>query len=733
MLVAELKETFKKLNNLPTLPSIARALLSMATEENVQVEDICRLVENDPSSSARLLRICNSAYQGLSGKVTSVNRAVVLLGFNGVRNTLLSAQIFQIFGQRARDENPVVFDLWKHSLAVASAAELVAENTGGILPEDAFTAGLLHDIGKIALYHVAPDEYKEVVRLVTEEGLEICEAEKNVLKLNHATAGRFLAEKWSLPDALSQSIYLHHQPIEVTSFEDTVTLTAAIVSVADDIVRRQRIGFSGTSESWEPLGDVLKRVGLAAESAKDILEHLVSRVSIRSVILEIDLPESAIYLECLQKANTALGAVAEDLSRAKFDLEESQRRLQSVTDLHAALGSTFDCSDVLAGISVAVSKNVHSRKAIAYCLDDKGTSVVGAIKSGQSPPKPFFISTLKGAENEVGGLGQDRDALRFLVAELSGRLEPETGTGSLVAGRLHFAPIIVAGGQRAGLLIEASNGTPLDAAEIRFFADTASLVIERAILEERLRRESERLLDSNRRSKGFYDELVNARKLAAIGRMAAGAAHEINNPLAIVSGRVQLLLKMESDEAKKRHLDMMRTQCDRMSRIISDILTFARPEKPAIKSASLSAVLDGAISLVEADAAARSVRIVKSLPEHPPAIAADAAKMEQAFRNILSNAVDASSPGQQVAISADVGEKGRLVAVRIADNGTGMDEETLGRIFEPFFTTKEGKGTGLGLAICHSIIQIHGGKIRVKSAPGKGTVFTVLIPVWRGE
>ena len=94
MIVAELKDIFKKLNDLPTLPNIAKALLQMAVQENVQVEEIVRLLESDPASTARVLRIVNSAYRGLNGKITSVNRAVVLLGLNGIRNALLSVQIF---------------------------------------------------------------------------------------------------------------------------------------------------------------------------------------------------------------------------------------------------------------------------------------------------------------------------------------------------------------------------------------------------------------------------------------------------------------------------------------------------------------------------------------------------------------------------------------------------------------------------------------------------------------
>ena len=575
MLLGEIQDTFKRLENLPTLPSIAGTLLKMAIEENVRVEDITTIIEADPATSARLLRVVNSAYRGLPGKVSSVNRAIVLLGFNGVRNALLSVQIFGMFGDKSSEDKGLMRELWKHSLAVGSAAELVAENTGGILPEDAFTAGLLHDIGKIALYSIGPEEYKSAVEKAAAEGIEISEAEDAVFRVTHTAAGRYLAEKWGLPDALARAMYRHHETAQAADREDPAALATAIVSVADDIVRRQRIGYSGTPESWESLEEVFGRIGLTGDNIQDILSHLVERVSLRSAILDFNLPEATVYYECLNKANSVLGDINEKYQQAQWDLDRSRRRLEAVTTLHARLGSSFDCGDVLAGIAQKVHEHLSARKVLAYCVDDQGRSVSGSIKAGADPAKPFFISLVKNAPNDVAALASDRDALLHLVNALGGRLDAETGAGNLVAGRLAFYPITVGRGQRAGLLVEANGSGAVDDSELRFFADSATLVLERALLEERLRTESQKLIDSNRRSRAYYDELVNARKLAALGRMAAGAAHEINNPLAIISGRVQLLLKMEAEEGKHRHLDMIRSQCDRMSRIISDILTFA--------------------------------------------------------------------------------------------------------------------------------------------------------------
>jgi putative nucleotidyltransferase with HDIG domain len=706
--------------------------MRMAAEENIQVEEVARVIETDPSTSARLLKIVNSAYHGLQGRVSSVSRAVVMVGVNGVRNVLLSAQVFDVFGAEATEKHTWLFELWKHCLAVASAAELIAENAGGILPEDAFTAGLLHDLGKIGLYTIARDEYEEIIERVEAEDIEISDAEMEHFGATHSAAGKYIAEKWDLPEAICRAISDHHVLPSQIDMEDQTSFVSSIVMLADDLVRRQRIGFSGTPQSWEPMEELFAIVGLEQKNIDDILDHLVERISMRSSIVDVDLPESELYLESLQKANRMLGSVNEELQQARVTLEHSRKRLEAVTELNNSLGSSFSCEEALEGLTNTVYRHLLSSKVVTYCVDDSEHSVFGSVRNGGASARPFAISARKGAQNNIGGIGADREILIHVVNDLAGKLDPEMGLGALVAGRFMYSPISVGHGQRAGVLVECNRTDPLHADDLRFFSDSAGLFLQRALFENKLRDESRKLIDSNRRSRGFYEQLMNSRKLASIGRMAAGAAHEINNPLAIVSGRVQLLLKMEADESKRHHLDMIRSQCDRMGKIISDILTFGKPDKPAIGAVDVEKVVESAVSLLDDKAAERGVTFLLTMPERLAKIAADEAKLETAFRNILANGLDASEEGGAIHVGAKVDEKGKYVAITFADKGMGMDRETVENIFEPFFTTKAGAGTGLGLSICHSIIASHGGKIRVKSAPGQGTVFTVLLPVWKG-
>lgn len=708
------------------------SLMRMGAQADVQVDEVARLIETDPSAAARLLKVVNSAYRGLHGRVSSINRAVVLLGVNGVRNVLLSMQAIDVFGKDTLNGKSVLFEIWKHCLAVASTAELIAESAGGMLPEDAFTAGLLHDVGKIALYTIARSKYTAILEEVAEKGVEISQAEREAFGTDHCEAGRYLAEKWGLPDALCRVAGEHHLLPLITDDTDPAALAVAIVSVADDVVRRQRLGFSGTPESWEPLENLFEPLGLDAESIENILSHIVERVSLRSAVIDADLPEARLYLESLQKANALLGSSNEELTTSRRELEWSNRRLAAADELNRTLGASFSRDEVLSGLAEAVHNILAPVKVITYWVDAAEGQVTGCVRSGSSAAKPFRISARKDTENDIGELASERDVLVHVVNELAGKLDLSTGLSSLVAGRFSFIGITVDEGQRAGILVESSNGHSFEQDDLRFFADAGTLFLQRALFEDRLRRERAKLVDSTSRSREFYEQLLNSRKLASIGRMAAGAAHEINNPLAIVSGRVQLLLKMEADGDKKHHLEMIRSQCERMSRIISDILTFGKPEKPVVKGVSVKEVIGAVVSLVEEAAAAKGVAITLELPARLPQISADSAKIEQALRNILANAVDASEEGSSVTITAELEEKDRYLAIEFADKGKGMDKATLENIFEPFFTTKAGTGTGLGLAICHSIVASHGGKIRVRSELGRGTVFRVLVPVWKG-
>ena len=273
-------------------------------------------------------------------------------------------------------------------------------------------------------------------------------------------------------------------------------------------------------------------------------------------------------------------------------------------------------------------------------------------------------------------------------------------------------------------------------------AAQAGIAIENASLYEELRRSYEELKQSQAL-------LVRQEKLASLGRLAAGVAHELNNPLSSVAGFAEALQRRAAEGEGagqpvladcQEYLGVIQAEVARAAAIVRRLLDFSRQREPTFGPVDLFSVVEDAVSFVRRQASLANQRIITTPFPEAFEVRGDVQMLQQVFLNLLTNALDAVETGGDVRISAEregpPGSRGGArawVAVHVADNGTGISAEDLARIFDPFFTTKEvGKGTGLGLAICQSIVEQHGGTIAVRSeGRGKGTVVTVRLPLVR--
>ncbi|MHB8893569.1 MAG: sensor histidine kinase [Candidatus Geothermincolia bacterium] len=223
-------------------------------------------------------------------------------------------------------------------------------------------------------------------------------------------------------------------------------------------------------------------------------------------------------------------------------------------------------------------------------------------------------------------------------------------------------------------------------------------------------------------------ELLQNKKLAAIGTLAAGVAHELNNPLSNIYTTAQRLLKKSGDSGPdylKRGLNDIFGETMRVKTIVSDLLGFARGREPNPRFVELRGLVSGAWAQLERSRDISAVRLLLTLVPEEIVICVDPEQLEQVFLNLFANACDAMGGTGELSVRAD--EEDAAVTIRVSDTGAGMSRETLDKIFEPFFTTKD-KGTGLGLAIVFNIVQKHGGSIRAESVGGAGTSFVITIP-----
>ena len=223
--------------------------------------------------------------------------------------------------------------------------------------------------------------------------------------------------------------------------------------------------------------------------------------------------------------------------------------------------------------------------------------------------------------------------------------------------------------------------------------------------------------------------MMRQEKLASIGRLSAGVAHEINNPLTTILTRT-LLIQEDLDPGHPAYpeLSLIANEAMRCRNIVLSLLDFARQVEPHKKLESINTAARAAVTLTQKQAELRRVTIESTFDEQIPPICIDPQQIQQAVIHLILNAVEASPPGAAVTLRTRLAPEGDMVEVAVGDHGRGMSDVELDRIFDPFFTTKE-LGTGLGLAISHGIIGQHGGTISVNSRKGKGTTLTFRLPL----
>ena len=321
-------------------------------------------------------------------------------------------------------------------------------------------------------------------------------------------------------------------------------------------------------------------------------------------------------------------------------------------------------------------------------------------------------------------------------AAVSGRIEyaghmderHETSYGGIVPHGHYCVPIIT-GRKTVGVLcLYLKEGHARDNKEEAFLEAVAAVL---AGIIERKHGEQER--------KSLLEQLVRSEKLAAVGELIAGVAHEINNPLTGIVGLSELLLKEKQemlDDDGKKDLASIQQASVRISKIVKNLLRFSRKEAPVKKNAAVHEIIDTILDIRRYETKTHNIEVVKHYQADLPLIMADSAQLEQVFLNMITNAEyairETGKAGTLTIATALKGEhpEGQRVVIEISDTGAGIPEEVLAKIFDPFFTTKPvGKGTGLGLSVSYGIIKEHGGEIYACNRTEGGAAFTIELPV----
>ncbi|MCA9499563.1 MAG: PAS domain S-box protein [Nitrospira sp.] len=228
--------------------------------------------------------------------------------------------------------------------------------------------------------------------------------------------------------------------------------------------------------------------------------------------------------------------------------------------------------------------------------------------------------------------------------------------------------------------------------------------------------------------RALEDQLRKTERLAELGTLASGMAHEIGTPMNVILGRAELLMRKAPDEPTRRGLETIVTQVERITKIMNQLLSFARKRPAERQGVNLEAIMVDVLDVLQERFGKQHIQVIKTVSPHLPKVWADPDHMNQVFLNLILNACQAMGDGGTLSLALHPTDD--TVEVTVQDTGSGIPQEQLAKIFDPFFSTKAvGEGTGLGLTVVHGILQEHQGDIRVTSVPGQGTTFIVSLPI----
>ena len=736
----------QQLDSLPTLPTVALRLLALTGAPESNIKEIVELIALDPALTGKILSLVGSAAVNTRSPITSVQQAVVMLGFEAVRNLVLSVKVFEIF-QADATATPTRFDraaFWKHALAVATAAEILAPHcTPRVAPHDAFVCGLLHDLGKVAFDTVMPKSFDRAVEVAALTRGDIADAERRIIGIDHCVAGKRLAEAWNLPAIITQTIWLHGAAPMSMPGGITNPALVELVGLADMIARRQHIGFSGnylfpfeTAQFAQLLGLTEKHLAAATEG---LAEHLEKKA--RAIGL-YDVQSRQLYLESIANANAELARVNQTMAVQNRKLTARSTCFDLITRFYQRIVPAASPAQLLTEIANVAHEFFGAQRMVLFSQDpDHPVGEVLTFDRSTTTHDSFLMQMPKaGGDQRLNRPAALQDFVRPAVPQLEWLLERVQSF--LGPARCWFMPLLAGTEPIGGILwTAAADAAPVAGiSDLPMVSQSWGMTLRMAQVREQQNVLTEALSASNRELAAVQQQLVRAKALAGLGEMAAGAAHEMNNPLAVVCGRAQLLAGKLTEPAQKQDALLIAQQGERLSQMITDMMEFARPVPPRRTPAAIEQIVREAVLEAQSTSGGTAEsKIILEADPGIPSVQVDVPQVRSAITEVVRNALQASKPHTTVAAkevpAADVlvqiryDALDRQVIIQVADRGTGMDEATLRQAFAPFFSAKTaGRQRGMGLAKALRWIEAHGGTIRLDSLPGAGTTAVIILP-----
>ena len=745
------------------LPSVAARFLSQLGRMEFTPGSLAELVESDPAITALILRLCHNKGIVIKQCDTWLLQVMENISLREIRYAVLSANVFGGLSDDGGSEFRK--ELTRHSLASACCAKQLAKLVSPAIDGDtAYLAGLLHDIGKFLLDETMPKSFDTLLEQAKAGKTSFCQVEQANLGIDHTILAKRFAQSIRLPSDIILGLWLHHSRAGAIPRMPQARI-AGVVEIADIIVRRAGIGESGNYEEQLSAEAIAGTLGLTAEQVKEVGRQLPDLVLQKSEAVGLNILKPGwAYCDALRTTAGQLASDSSKLFEESSQLQSSASYFDFIKELIPKINSSMPAIELAKNYALVWQDFYHTGPVCIYLTDQLEEGIVdGIIAEDQASAKTIMLEVPDDAElipqpmQEKFVVLDAEDNLDWLFEQCDIKFDlSQTKIAPLQANNRTVGIIIFelrhpAGSDIAKRFGPAARfgGTILDMlgtiGSQQWYAERFAQALGQT---PDPRHKTPDIRPQTQAELPTEEKKRQTEEAEAMAEMAAGAAHELNNPLSVISGRAQLLAKSENDPDRKRILEQIQQNAGELSAIIDDLMSYANPEQPRATETAVGQIINDAIDLTKQKKQMEQLDIKIDISPDVPEVFVDSAQISCAISNILCNGLEAYAsgpankehfpanelPGQarqegllKIEVSAD--KTNHAVSIQVVDSGRGMDEQTLARATHPFFSARAaGRKRGMGLAHAQRLIEINHGKLSLASQPDKGTTATVTLP-----
>ena len=742
-IAGEVELAVGRLSSLSILPTVATRFVSQLFGMQLSPSDLTEIIESDPGFAASILALMYQQGICISDEDFTIHQALEQIPLGLIHDTFFSVPVYHAWQQ---DDKRAAFrkQLILHSLSVACCAKKIAETASlGVNSELAYLAGLLHNIGNLALDEAMPRSFGTIVEEAKSQKTSICDIQRKHLGTDYTILGKRLAQRWHFPEAITLAIWLHRSDTTAISQSMPEAKIAQAVQLADLLARQSGMGDSGSYDSPARPDKLAKSLGITPEQLQQFGDELAGLVEKKSKLLDLERP-GAIKDYC-----SALGSAAAQLAHSNTKLSQENHRLQTVSG-HLNFITEFMGSIDPAGSPIDIAENFAVRWQKFYqtgpvCLYLTGGNNCQAVLAESSSETKTVILKAPAQAPLIPAMVQKNFAI-VDAHEWDDWLFEQLDI-DFVLNKTKLIPLLSKGKAIGAIVFELRY--PAETKELlenfKVLSSVAGTVLDTASSRSRQQQFAELFaqvfsqpknieqqvnLETPAPATSAQPESVEADLLTALAEMAAGAAHELNNPLSVISGRAQLLTESETDPEKIQILTQITENTKELTAIINGLLSFASPQTPRPTDTSVKQILDEALQLAARKTNTEHINSQTEIADGLNTVFVDSAQIVSAVANVIANSIESYTGNLgPIKITAEPQASDNFVKLQITDLGCGMEPEIIKKSTQPFFSAKPaGRKRGMGLAYTNRLIHLNNGSLDIISKPGNGTTVAISLP-----